>query len=281
MSTSLLYHAFGVRGYQYGRTFYEGGAVIFSVHQEDHTLRCPVCGSKNVVRRGKRVRQFRTVPIGSKSVCIRFAVPRVYCLSCGIVRQVKIRFADSRKSFTRAFELYALGLCRVATIKDVAHHLRVSWDVIKEIQKRRLLRRFRKPKLNRLRHIAIDEISIGKGHKYLTVVLDLESGAVVFVGDGKGTDALEPFWRRVRRSRTRIEAVAMDMSVAYIRAVRENLPHATIVFDHFHIIKLLNDKLSDLRRQLYHKLTDVLQKRVLKGTRWLLLKSPENLDAGG
>ena len=81
------------------------------------------------------------------------------------------------------------------TIKDVARHLNVSWDVIKDIQKRYLQKRFARPKLKKLQQIAIDEISIGKGHRYLTIVLDLNSGAVVYVGDGKGAEALEPFWR--------------------------------------------------------------------------------------
>jgi len=69
----------------------------------------------------------------------------------------------------------------------------------------------------------------------------------------------------------------MDMSQAYISAVRGNLPHATIVFDHFHVIKLMNEKLTELRRDLYREATDLLQKDVLKGSRWLLLKNPENL----
>src|SRR5207248_7443740 len=135
-------------------------------------------------------------------------------------------------------------LGRRMTIRDVAKHLGVSWDVIKDIQKRDLSRRYRKPKLKHLRHIAIDEISIAKGHRYLTVVLDLDSGAVVFVGDGKGAKALQPFWVRLRAAHARIEAVATDMSLAYIQAVRRHLPGATHVFDHFHVIKLFNDKLS-------------------------------------
>ena len=278
MSTSLLYHAFSIRGYKYVHTRYENGAVIFSLLQESHTLRCPVCGARRVIRRGSKLRRFRSVPIGGKRVWIEFAVPRIWCLVCGIVRQVKVRFAAPRKRFTLAFERYVLELCRIATIQDVARHLGLSWDVIKDIQKRHLRRHYFRPKLKKLRQIAIDEICIGKGHRYLTVVLDLKSGAVVFVGDGKGADALEPFWKRVKRAGARIEAVAIDMSVAYVCAVQENLPQATIVFDHFHIIKLLNDKLSTLRRQLYHELTDGLQKRVLKGTRWLLLKNPENLS---
>ncbi len=165
------------------------------------------------------------------------------------------------------------------TIQDVARHLNVSWDIIKEIQKQSLSRRFARPKLGKLRLIAIDEISIGKGHKYLTIVLDLKTGAVVFVGDGKGADALLPFWRRLKPSKAKIKAVAMDMSPAYISAIQKNLPQATVVFDHFHIIKLFNEKLSDLRRKLYHQATMQSEKDVLKGTRWLLLKNPENLDA--
>jgi transposase len=160
----------------------------------------------------------------------------------------------------------------------VARHLGIGWDAIKDIQKRHLQRHFAQPKLKRLRHIAIDEISIGRGHHYLTVVLDLDSGAVVFVGDGKGANALNPFWKRLRASHAKIKAVATDMSVAYIQAVRQHLPRAIHVFDHFHVIKLFNDKLSELRRDLYREATELLHKNILKGTRWLLLKNPENLD---
>ena len=164
------------------------------------------------------------------------------------------------------------------TIADVANHLKIGWDTVKDIFKRYLGRRFKNPKLGHLKRIAIDEISIGKGHRYLTVVLDLNSGAVVFVGDGKGSDALTPFWRRLKRSKADIKAVAIDMSPAYIAAVLENLPDAAIVFDRFHVMKLYNDKLSDLRRHLQREAEGPLQIKVLKGTRWLLLKNPENLD---
>ena len=185
---------------------------------------------------------------------------------------MEISFADLRRTYTKAFERYALELSRSMTILDVAQHLGVSWDVVKDIQKRDLSRRYAKPKLRDLRQIAI-----AKGHRYMTVVLNLESGAVVFVGDGKGAEALKPFWRRLRGSKAKIQAVAMDMSPAYQEAVSTHLSKATIVFDHFHVTKLFNDKLSDLRRWLYHRAGDE-QKKVLKGTRWLLLKAAENLD---
>jgi transposase len=164
------------------------------------------------------------------------------------------------------------------TIQDVAKHLGLSWDTVKDIQKRDLQARFSRPPLKNMRLLAIDEIAIFKGHRYLTVVMDLESGCVVFVGDGKGADALLPFWARLARSRAKITAVAIDMSHAYIEAVTTHLPAATIVFDHFHVVKAFNDKLSDLRRDLFREATEKLHKQILKGTRWLLLKNPDNLD---
>ena len=278
MSTSLLYHAFGLRGYRHLTSSYEGGRVTFRISQPRDQLRCPDCGSDTVWAQGSVPRTFRTVPIGSKPTQIQFSVPRVFCFDCQKVRQVKLNFADPRKSYTRAFERYALELSRHMTIKAVAKHLQVSWDTIKDIQAASLKRRFSKPKLRKLRQIAIDEISIGKGHRYLTVVLDLISGAVVFVGDGKGVEALVPFWKRLRASRAKIKAVATDMGKAYIRAVRENLPRVVHVFDHFHVVKLFNDKLSALRRALYQQFTLESDRKLLKGTRWLLLKNPENLD---
>jgi transposase len=279
MSTSLLYHGFGVRGYQYVSTDYVGGEIWFGIEQPREGLRCPLCDSPEVSRRGEAWRTFRTLPIGSKRVTLTLPVARVECAVCDVVRQVAIPFADSRRTYTKSFARYALELSRHMTIQDVAEHLGVGWDLIKDLQKTDLQRRFKKIPLKKLRQLAIDEISIGKQSRYLTVVLDLKSGAVVFVGEGKGSQALEPFWKRLRCARAKIQAVAMDMSPAYIKAVSEHLPQAQIVFDHFHIIKLFNEKLSDLRRELFREAHDDQKlKDVLKGTRWLLLKNPEHLD---
>jgi transposase len=278
MSTSLLYHGFGLIGYRYVHQEFRGGQVIFRIDQPRQRLRCPHCGHDNVWVQGGVERRFRLPPIGGKPVRLEFKVPRVHCFHCDRTRQVKVGFADPKKRYTRSFERYALELSRHMTIQDVARHLQVSWDTIKEIQSANLQRRFGKPKLHKLKEIAIDEIAVGKGHRYLTVVLNLRSGAVVFVGDGKGVDALDIFWKRLRRARGQVRAVATDMSPAYIRAVRDHLPKAVHVFDHFHVIKLFNEKLSDFRRALYLQASGDHERKVLKGTRWLLLKNPENLD---
>src|SRR3954447_17641936 len=138
MSTSLLYHAFGIRGYQYTRTDYQGGQVIFSIHQEPQTCRCSACGSREVKPRGHVVRRFRTVPIGGKTTIVALPIPRVECPACGLVRQVEVPFADPRRTYTRAFERYALELSRGMTSRDVSRPLGVGWGMIQEIQERDL-----------------------------------------------------------------------------------------------------------------------------------------------
>jgi transposase len=278
MSTSLLYHAWGLRGYHLQATDFSAGATVFRLRPHPETLCCGHCGSRMVQRAGTVVRQFRALPIGSKPVWLELPVQRLWCAACGQTRQVKLSFADAKRTYTHSFERYALELSRHMTIQAVAQHLGVSWDVIKDLQKRYLLRHFAQPRLQDLQQIAIDEISIGRGHRYLTVVLDLESGAVVFVGEGKGTAALQPFWRRLRAAHARIRAVATDMSPAYILAVAQNLPKAVHVFDRFHVMKLFNDQLAQLRREVQRSVENVEHRQLLKGTLWLLLKNPENLD---
>lgn len=276
MTTSLLYHAYGVEGYAHQRTEYLGGEIHVTIRQPAHRLRCAACGHRKVIRRGARMRRFRGLPIGLRRVWILLQVPRLECKRCGAVRQAEVSFAPGQHGYTKRFGRYVVELARHMTMLDVAQHLGVSWNVVKQLWKEELLRRFRRPSLKQLRLLAIDEISIGKGHRYLTVVLDLVSGAVVFIGEGKGADALDPFWKRVRRSGARIEAVAIDMSQAYIHAVRTHLPEATVVFDRFHVVKLMNDKLSSLRRSVQRR-AESEAKDVLKGSRWLLLKDPRNL----
>ena len=177
MSTSLLYHGFGIKGYEYVSSHYENGNIVFRIREKKREVCCSVCGSRHVSRRGRVERRFRSLPIGKKPVWIVLSVQRVYCFACDLVRQIRLRFSDPRKSYTRAFERYALELSRHMTLQDTARHLGVSWDVIKEIQKTYLKARFSRPSLKRLKYLAIDEITIGSGHCYLTIVMDLGHGS--------------------------------------------------------------------------------------------------------
>lgn len=278
MSTSVFYRALGIRGYEHQSIRQQDGGIVMRVRHDGSELTCPHCGGSNIIRRGTVPKRWSAVPIGRKPVTVFADVPRIECRECHTQPVLPVPFADPRRSYTRSFERLVLELRESMTLKAVARYLCVSDWLVKDIEKRWLGKHFAKPRLKDLRHIAIDEIATKKGHKYLTIVMDLESGAVVFVGDGKGADALTPFWRSLKASRANVEAVAIDMSAAYYGAVCDNLPDAAVVFDWFHIVKLLNDKLSDLRRQLYREATDGLHKDVLKGTRWLLLKRPEHLD---
>lgn len=189
-------------------------------------------------------------------------------------------FADPKKHYTRSLERFVVDLCSVATTKDVAELTGLSWDTVKEIHKRHLRKKCKSFKLKKVHHIAIDEVYLGKKRKFITIVLDLDTGRVLHIGQGKGKDALKWFWVRLNRSKAKIQAVATDMASGYIAAVLEHLPEADLVLDHFHLVKWFNDKLTVLRRQLYG-VANKAGKAVLKGSRWLLLKAPENLKQHG
>jgi transposase len=187
-------------------------------------------------------------------------------------------FAEPKKHYSRSLERFVIDLCHVASIQDVAALTGLSWDTVKGIHKQHLLRQYRAFGLKDVRAIAIDEIYLGKKRKFLTLVVDLASGRVLHVGQGKGKAALSGFWRRLKRSKACIQAVATDMASGYMAAVLEHLPEAALVLDHFHLIKWFNEKLTTLRRQLYRE-ADTLGEATLKGSRWLLLKAPENLQS--
>src|SRR5690349_20681541 len=123
MSTSLLYHAFGVKGYRQSAIQLREGEVIIRIEQPREKLCCSACGSQDVFAKGAIDRRFRAVPIGSKPVWIEFAVPRVRCCRCGLERQVAIPFAEPKKSYTKTFARYVLELSSHMTIQGVAQHL--------------------------------------------------------------------------------------------------------------------------------------------------------------
>ena len=163
------------------------------------------------------------------------------------------------------------------TLSDLAALTGLSWDTVKDIVKARLEKDYGHPRLKELKRLSIDEIYVGRRKKFYTLVIDLDSGRVVWVVHGRGGDTLRKFWRALRLSKARIEAVSMDMSPAYWAAVAENLPEAAIVFDRFHITKLVNEKLDDLRRAMVREATG-LMKQTVKGVRYLLLMRRDNLD---
>ena len=278
MSTrSLLYHAFGLATVEPMKTTYLSGAVQMHVRTPRDRLVCPLCRGPNVLRRGECISRLRSVPIGARRCFIIAHLARVQCRDCGAIRQEQVAWKQPYRRYTTAFARYVLELCRIATVADVARHLGCSWDLVRQIQEEDLRRQVAKRDLGSLRRLAVDELAIGKGHRYVAVVMDLDSGAVVHVGDGKGAGAIDGFFRRLAQRGVTLQAVAMDMSGAWQLAVKTHFPDAAIVFDHFHLVKLMNDKLSKLRRQVQNA-ADTAGKKAIKGSRWILLKAPENLS---
>jgi transposase len=163
------------------------------------------------------------------------------------------------------------------TLSDVAELTLLNWDTVKAIAKTHLAKDYGKPLLKGVRYLGIDEIYLGKKNRFYTIVIDLEDGRILWAKPGRGGAALRGFWRRLRLAKAKIRAVATDMSAAYWSAVREHLPDAALVFDKFHVIKLMNERLDDLRRQMVREAEGPLKLRI-KGSRFLLLRNPQNLQ---
>jgi transposase len=163
------------------------------------------------------------------------------------------------------------------TVSDLAAVTGLGWDTVKNIINGRLEKDYGHPRLKELQRLSLDEIYVGRGKKFYTLVIDLDTGRIVWVAPGRGGDALRKFWRALRLSKAKIKAVAMDMSPAYWAAVLEHLPDAAIVFDRFHIVKLVNEKLDDLWRDMVREATG-LMKQAVKGVRYLLLMRRENVE---
>ena len=277
MSTQVLYHLFGVVGYWHAGFENREGAIHWTLERPRGKLRCAICEGANVLKKGVHWRTIRTIPVARKAVFLEVPVQRLLCGDCFELAFEICPLTEGERRHTKVLERYAVDLCRVMTILDVARHLGLAWDTVKEMERRYLSRRFDPPPVKGLKRIAIDEIAIRKGHVYRTIVLDLDTGRVVHVGEGKGADAVRPFFERLRRARIKLKAIAMDMSGGYIAAVEELAPGTPIVFDRFHVVKLVNTAVDELRRAHFRDASNARRKFV-KGVRFLVLMRPEKLD---
>lgn len=160
---------------------------------------------------------------------------------------------------------------------DVAAFLHLGWDTVKRIFSADMGREAEKVNLREVEFLAIDEVYLGRLHRFVTIVIDWKSGRILHVAKGRGENALRAFFRRLRLARARIKAVATDMAAAYASAVIKHLPGADLVIDRFHVIKLMNEKIDQLRRALQRE-AGVMGRRAIKGTRFLLLRGKENLS---
>jgi transposase len=276
MSTSILYHAYGLKGIEYKATHHLADTIIFSAEMNDQWVRCPRCGCRHTSFKGRKHRWFYMSPIGRKKCILDLTLHRLKCRLCSALWWPTLPFMTGTHRFVRSFALTVLDMLRFGTIRSVAQYLGVGWDLVKNIHKERLQFLYRKIPLKGVEVIGIDEFSFKEGHHYMTVVTDLRTGRVLHAVEGKGKEDIRPFLETLARKAKKLEAVAMDMSSAYFWAVHEVLPHVDVVFDRFHIMALMNQAIDELRRD-YQKELDVLGKQTLKGSRFLLLRNYDSL----
>jgi len=203
---------------------------------------------------------------------------RVNCANCG-VRAELVPWAEPAARHTKDFEEHLAYLAQRADKTTISATMRVTWRTVGSVVARVIARRQAgTDRLDGLTHIGVDELSYRRHHEYVTVVVDHVAGAVVWVRPGKNADTLRGFFTELGAERTKnLEAVTIDMSGAYIKAVTEMSPEARIIFDRFHVQRLAHEALDEVRRDEVRKVAGTAEHKALKQTRWALQKNPWNL----
>ncbi len=211
---------------------------------------------------------------------IEAKVPRTDCAECG-VHQIPVPWAERKSRFTSLFEALVVDWLHDASIEAVRRQFGLSWNAVDGIMRRAVKRGLARKEQLPLQRIGVDETSYSKGHQYLTVVTDLDSSTVEFVGEGRGRETLDGYYSSLPKAHLEsIQAVGMDMWKPFMNATRAHIPDADskICFDKFHVAQHLGDAIDKVRRQEQRGLLKE-GREILKGSRFLWLQNPENMDA--
>ncbi len=278
--TTVLRRLIGVtKMYVESTLFRRDGTLVVRVRPTWRRSRCGECGRVGPRYDRRYEREWRHLPWGRHVVVLRYAPWRVECPQCG-VRVEQVPWAPSGGRFSEAFEELVAYFAQITDKTQVTRVLGIAWETVGSIVARVVERRLDPERLVGLRRIGIDEFSYKKRHHYLTVVVDHDRGRVVWAGEGRSAEALAPFFEQLGEEGCKaIEMVTVDLSAAYTKAVRERLPDAEIVYDRFHVQRLVSDALDEVRRELVRELaSDPDEARALKRTRFVLLMNPWNLS---
>lgn len=239
---------------------------------------CSGCGRRVDAVHSYHIRRVRDLALAQARVELDIPHRKVRCPDCGI-RIESHDFLDPFRRSTRRFEQAVEDLCRYLPVKQVAEHFGLSWHTVKEIDKRRLEREVGTPCYDGLRLLAIDEISVHKGHRYMTTVLDFETGRLVWMGQDRSKKTVERFLAELSDEQLdSIEAIALDMSGAYRKALQEGCPNVALVYDCFHDVARYGREVIDRVRLDESKKQSEAGRRYIKGSRYLLLRNEENLS---
>ncbi len=201
----------------------------------------------------------------------------------GVRRIEESEFVEKGVRYSKRFCQQISGLCRHMPISVIAKHFGLRWETVKNIDKaalHRILPPSEPSLLKNLTHIGVDEVARAKGHDYMTVVYDMNTGRLIWVEHGRTSATLGVFLTELSDSTAKqIKAVAMDMGDAYIKAVREHLPNADIVFDRFHVMQLYSKLIRQERSFEFKKADSRNDKALIKGSLFLLLKNADKLSS--
>lgn len=257
--------------------FDEAGLVV-DVAPTWRLPRCSECGGTAPGYDRKQGRRWRHLDLAGMMLHLRCDTRRVNCAKCG-VKVERLPWGDTGAWFTRPFEDHVGYLAQRSDKTTISEMMRVAWDTVGPIVQRVVARHHDGDALDGLTHIGVDELSYRRHHEYVTVVVDHKRGHVVWAKPGKNADTLKAFFDELGPERcAKLEAVTIDMSGAYIKAVTECSPQAQIIFDRFHVQRLVQDAVDEVRREEVRAAPSDEERKQLKGTRWPLLKSFWNLS---
>tara|TARA_B100000315_G_scaffold182509_1_gene171394 strand:+ start:244 stop:1449 length:1206 start_codon:yes stop_codon:yes gene_type:complete len=277
MSPSKIQRCLGFYNHKIKDMRIENGAIIIEFHRTPkEKLRCSRCNGTEVRLYGKTDRVVRELSITHRVVFLHVPQNKIECPNCGVHAE-RMCFADRYARHTRRFERFVYCLCRMMTITDVAKALELSWDEVRHIDQKYLARKYRILPWKNVRMLGVDELAVARGHTYITVVVNLETGNVIYVGKNRTQATLERFFTQFGPVRCRrIKAIAMDMWKAYSAAVQAYLPKAKIVYDQFHLIAEYGKTLDAIRSTEYKNASEE-DRQIIKGSRYLLLKTKDKL----
>jgi transposase len=230
----------------------------------------------------RKTRRVRDLSCGDTRVYLEIEIRRVQCRSCGKVKCEHLDFLADNPLYTKRFAWYAGRRCRASTLQDVAKELHLDWHTVKELDKQYMAAQLERAGTPAPKAIGIDEISIRKGHTYRIVVSDLIRGRPIwFGGEDRSEVSMSQFYDWLGEKKARgIRLAVMDMWKPFRNATQDRAPQASILFDKFHVMQHLNDALDKVRKAEYARLQGK-ERRYIKGQKYVLLSSRENLTLDG
>jgi transposase len=257
---------------------FTGQGVVVTVRLTRRRRVCGGCGQTGrLLIHDRRVKRWRHLDLGATRCWIECELRRLRCRDCG-VRLEAVPWARPGAQHTRDFEDTVAWLAEQMAFAPITRLLRIGWHTIGPLVQRVVADRLDERRLQGLVTIGVDEISYRRHHRYLTSVADHRSGAIVWCSPGRNSATLQRFFDELGDRKDSIRAVSIDMSGEYQRAIREAIPDAQICFDPFHVVRLGARATDQVRRDEWnrHDRSHTPQGRWVKGTRWSLLKAPEN-----